>query len=134
MHAPVALALVAAALLGSATGAAAPRSALTIAYFEDGREPATRIVHTLRCGPVGGTHPRRTLACRGLARVGWRGLRPVPAGTACTELYGGPEVALVTGVVEGRRIWARLRRDDGCEIGRWERLAFLLPVVWPRAG
>lgn len=139
MRSPAALALVAAALVaaapaGGSSAAAAPRTALTITYFEDAREPATRVAATLRCNPVGGTHPRRSLACRGLARVGLRGLRPLPRGVACTEIYGGPQAAVVQGVVDGQRVWVRLKRDNGCEISRWNRLAFLLPVVWTASG
>ena len=84
---------------------------------------------TLRCNPVGGTHPKRTVACNQLRRTGWRTLRPVPPDTACTEIYGGPQVVIVTGTVDGRRVWAKLRRDNGCEIDRWQRNWFLLPVA-----
>jgi hypothetical protein len=47
---------------------------------------------------------------------------------ACTQIYGGPEVARVTGRFRGNRIWAEFRRSDGCEIARWERLRPLLPL------
>jgi hypothetical protein len=53
----------------------------------------------------------------------------VPPATACTEIYGGSQVALVTGTVAGERVWARLRRDDGCQIARWERNRFLVPAA-----
>jgi hypothetical protein len=54
----------------------------------------------------------------------------VKPGSICTEIYGGPQVALVTGILAGRRIWARFQRRDGCEIARWNRLApWLLPAV-----
>jgi hypothetical protein len=116
----------------SARGAAATADAgrgptvLRVVYYEDGREPETRIVRTLRCNPVGGDHPRRSAACRELARLGTLTLRPVPPGTACTEIFGGPQVAYVTGTVGGKRVWARLRRDNGCEIDRWNRNWFLV--------
>ena len=98
-------------------------------YYEDVREPETRVVLTLRCNPVGGTHPKRTAACDQLRRLGWRTLRPVPPDTACTEIYGGPQVVIVTGLIDGRRVWAKLRRDNGCEIDRWQRNGFLVPVA-----
>lgn len=128
------LAFVLAALAGASAAAATPGTTLTVAYFENGREPETRTVHSLRCAPVRGTHPRRTLACKGLARVGRPGLRPVPAGRLCSEIFGGPQTAVVKGWIDGRRVWVRLRRTNGCEIDRWNRLAFLLPVVWPASG
>ena len=125
----IVVALVAAVLAATAPGAS-PGSgpiALRVVYAEDGREPETRIVHTLRCDPPRGTLPRRTAACRELRRLESSTLRPVPAGRACTEIYGGPQVAIVSGTVAGRRVWARLRRDDGCQIDRWERNWFLVP-------
>jgi hypothetical protein len=129
MRARVLLAAIVAAtaVVSAAAGAGEGVTALRIAYFEDGREPETRIVWTLRCDPVGGTHPRRTAACRELRRLGWQTLRPVPPDVACTQIYGGPQVAVVTGLIDGRRVWAKLRRTDGCQIDRWERNRFLVP-------
>jgi hypothetical protein len=120
----------AAFLLAAAGVAAAPgdTTSLRIAFFADGRRPETKVVWTLRCDPVGGTLPGRAAACRELQRRGWETLRPVPPATACTEIYGGPQVAVVTGLADGRRVWARLRRDNGCEIDRWNRNRFLLPA------
>jgi len=46
----------------------------------------------------------------------------------CTEIYGGPQEALVRGVFRGRRVRATFRRRDGCEINRWNRVAFLFGV------
>jgi hypothetical protein len=47
----------------------------------------------------------------------------------CTQIYGGPQVARVTGRIDGRRVWATLGRTDGCEISRWDRLSpWLLPA------
>lgn len=122
------LPLLAAAVLGPAAAGADGRTVLTISYREDGFEPETTIVWTLRCNPTGGTHPRRTAACAGLRRVGRDAFRPVPKDVACTEIYGGPQTAVVSGTIDGRRVWARLRRDNGCEIARWNRLSpWLLP-------
>jgi hypothetical protein len=126
------LALASLVVLGvavSAQAAATGRTALRITYYEDAAEPETRIDYTLRCNPVGGNHPKRTVACRQLARHGRSTLRPVPPNTACTEIYGGPSVVIVTGVVDGRPVWAKLRRDNGCQIARWDRNWFLVPVA-----
>jgi hypothetical protein len=123
------LAVVATVVATAAPGAVTGNTALRVVYYEDGREPETRVVFTLRCDPVRGTHPKRTAACSELRRLGWRTLRPVPPDTACTEIYGGPAVVYVTGWIEGRRVWAKLRRDNGCEIDRWDRNRFLVPVA-----
>ncbi len=106
---------------------AAPATVLTITYLEDSARPTERVRWTLRCDPVGGTHPRRVGSCRELARLGSRAFRPVPPDMACTELYGGPQQAIVSGRVEGRRVWAKLTRVDGCQIARWDRVPSLLP-------
>jgi len=120
---------VALALAGVASAASAGTTALRIVYYEDVNEPETRIAYTLRCDPVRGNHPKRTAACRELRRLGWKTLRPVPPDIACTEIYGGPSVVIVTGLIDGRRVWAKLRRTNGCEIDRWNRNWFLLPVA-----
>jgi hypothetical protein len=65
-------------------------------------------------------------ACRLLAAGGRALFAPTPPGKACTEIYGGPQQATVTGTLAGRPVWARFRRRDGCEIARWDRVAFLL--------
>jgi hypothetical protein len=54
--------------------------------------------------------------------------RRVPRDAVCLEIYGGPQTALVTGRLRGRRVRARFNRHDGCEIGRWNRVRFLFPV------
>jgi hypothetical protein len=106
---------------------ASSATTLTIRYLEDRERPAEAITWTLRCDPLGGTHPRRAAVCRALERLGWQAFRPVPPDTACAELYGGPQLARVTGRVDGRRVWVRLSRANGCEIARWSRVPALLP-------
>jgi hypothetical protein len=121
-------------VLGCAVALLAPvaqassSTALTITYIADSARPDDRVRWTLRCDPVGGTHPRRAAVCRELDRLGWRAFRPTPTDTACAEIYGGPQVAIITGYVQGRRVWARLSRTDGCEIKRWGRVQGLLPA------
>jgi hypothetical protein len=83
-------------------------------------------VTTLRCDPPGGTLARPASACRQLLSVGRALIAPTPPGTACSQIYGGPQEAIVTGTLEGTKVWARFRRRDGCELSRWNRVAFLL--------
>jgi hypothetical protein len=131
----VALLLAAALLAGSpsgepaSAGAAARNVDLRIALWPEGKQKATRPVRwTLRCGPLGGTLPRRARACARLLALR-RPFGGVPKGIACTEIYGGPEVAEVRGRLRGRRVAARLTRTDGCQIERWNRVRFLFPVT-----
>ena len=65
-------------------------------------------------------HPNADAACTALkdnAAI----LSPAPQGTdqACTQQYGGPQEATVTGVVDGTPVEAAFARSDGCEIGAW---------------
>jgi hypothetical protein len=47
---------------------------------------------------------------------------------ACTQIYGGPETARITGTVGGREVNRRLDRSDGCGIADWQRAASLIPL------
>lgn len=109
---------------------------LTSTAFGSGSGPSLRIavranptaparITTLRCNPTGGTVPNPAEACRRLLSTGRAIFAPTPPGTPCTMIYGGPQEALVTGTLGGAKIWARFRRRDGCEIARWNRIAFL---------
>ena len=107
--------------------AGSPSAQLTITVWPAGRGRASR-VWTLRCDPVGGTLPRRVAACTRLPRLGDDTFAPTPPATVCTQIYGGPQEALVRGSFRGRRVWTRFTRRNGCAISRWNRVAFLLPA------
>ncbi|MDQ0754365.1 serine protease inhibitor [Arthrobacter sp. B3I4] len=51
--------------------------------------------------------------------------RPGPP-QLCTQQYGGPQVAVVTGRYLGRDVDREFSRTDGCEISRWRAMAPLL--------
>jgi hypothetical protein len=46
---------------------------------------------------------------------------------ACTEIYGGPERARVSGRIGARRIARGFSRTDGCQIADWRTAMPLLP-------
>ena len=117
------VALLVAAALAPVAGAAAPSTSLTITVWPEGTEGPS-YTRTLRCGPAGGTLRTPAAACRRLAQL-THPFRPVPEGSVCTMIYGGPQVALVRGRYAGRSIWTKFRRANGCEIARWDRVAFL---------
>ncbi|MER8042552.1 SSI family serine proteinase inhibitor [Streptomyces sp. NPDC094032] len=87
----------------------------------------------LECGGTpGGTHPAAENACKRLeefAVAGTNPFAPVPKDQICTQQYGGPATARVTGDWQGRTIDARFSRANGCEIGRWDTLRPVLPRV-----
>ncbi|WP_030685521.1 SSI family serine proteinase inhibitor [Streptomyces globisporus] len=106
--------------------------ALTVAVEKSG-DPSADGTFRLTCGDrAEGDHPAAEDACGRLgqlAREGGDPFRPVPRDQMCTQVYGGPALAHVTGTWQGRRVDARFSRANGCEIGRWENLEPLLPLV-----
>jgi hypothetical protein len=86
---------------------------------------------TLVCaGRAEGSHPEPEAACTHLEGL-QEPFAPLPDDVACTEQYGGPETAHVTGVWRGEPVDLELSRTDGCRIGQWASLGPLLaiPVV-----
>jgi hypothetical protein len=47
----------------------------------------------------------------------------------CTQQYGGPQIAVVTGWFHGQEVNAAFSRTDGCEISRWQALAPLFGAL-----
>src|SRR5207244_6958737 len=86
-------------------------ASLHITVWPNGPDGASR-QWTLRCNPVAGTLPHRAAACTKLGRVA-RPFAPVPPGTACAEIYDGPQEAVVTGPVRSVRGRAPFARRDG---------------------
>jgi Subtilisin inhibitor-like len=131
----VAVLCLVAAALGASLAASTPGSARTssqpwlkVSYWPTGDMSGAKEVWTLRCNPPGGTLARPLLACQRVAAGGTKLFTPVPRDAVCTEIYGGPHVARVIGVVDGARVWANFNRRNGCQIGRWDRLSpWLLP-------
>lgn len=78
--------------------------------------------------PAAGTtlpHPDAALAA--VERFGEDIFFPKPGPPRlCTQQYGGPQVALVTGTFHGRRVHSTFTRTDGCEIARWKAMGPLL--------
>jgi hypothetical protein len=118
---------------GGATGttsSAAPSPSglpanLTVSLDETGS--GTTRTWTLTCAPPGGDHPDPSAACAALETAGGAAaFLPPRRNVACTEIYGGPQVAHVTGTVDGSSVNADFSRTNGCEIARWNALAPLL--------
>jgi hypothetical protein len=90
-----------------------------------GSEAPTKM-WTLEC-PDGGTLPHPTAACAKLATMD-DPFAPVPKDKACTQIFGGPEVADVTGTFKGKPVNAHFDKGNGCEIERWNRVELLFPT------
>jgi hypothetical protein len=135
MRIGVLIAVIAAVVVGSASSAGAgssPSTELRISFFEDGQTVAAGADKswTLRCDPAGGTLPRRVAACQKLDQMR-NPFAPMRKDLQCTQIYGGPERAVITGTYEGKRVWVLLAQRNGCEIARWRKLAFLVGGIGP---
>ncbi len=114
MKAPVAILLAAAALAACGDEPERPAlspSGLLVTIYPEGKDQGPIRTRRVECADVA--------ACR-------RRLAPVPAGTICTKIYGGPAEATVKGTLAGRPVDARFSLASGCEIDRWKRASALL--------
>jgi hypothetical protein len=87
---------------------------------------------TLRCDPdhtraTGFLRSRSKAACR-LIRRGTlhRVERDQNSRRLCSQIYGGPQHARITGTVGGDRVDLTITRTDGCGTNDWKRLEPLL--------
>ena len=118
--------LVGGAASSSTSATALQGTQLKIAYWPNGTDEAPMRTWTLRCNPAGGTLVRPGRACLKLASVSNPFARP-SLEQVCTQQYGGPDEAQITGTYRGRRIWVGLSLTDGCQIARFRALSFLVP-------
>ena len=90
-----------------------------------GEKPASE---TVVCEGSGGTsHP----VCPLVEEVPPDPGAAVPPDTACTEIYGGPDVLKVEGMLNGATIDATFSRANGCEIDRFDRFTPVLQDLFP---
>jgi hypothetical protein len=113
---------------------AAPPVPVTLTVRTTSEHSSARVAH-LRCrgASAHGDGFLRAGAARACARA--RAIAaflssPPPAQRLCTQIYGGPERARITGTIGARRVDRTFARRNGCEISDWEKAR---PVV-PRAG
>ena len=72
-------------------------------------------------------HPAADAACIAL-KENPAVLTPSPKNTAqaCTEQYGGPQKATVTGIVDETPVDVTFARTNGCEISAWNAAQSIL--------
>lgn len=110
-------------------GSAGPPVTLRVVFV---RSSGARHVADLRCtgtraradGFLRDVGARR--ACARARRVETLLTTP-PKRQACTQIYGGPERAVVTGRIGSRRVARRFSRTNGCQIADWTAAQPLLP-------
>ena len=127
---PLALAFALACVLpmaacGTPAEPAKSTSELTI-VLDDGSGAKT--TWQLNCAPAGGTHPDPEAACQALTDHGATALPAVPKDQMCTQQYGGPETATISGTWQGQPVNSTLSRKNGCEISRWDALKDVFPT------
>lgn len=116
----------------TATAATAPPpiasgpTELTLTWFPKGPDaPGGKRVLTVTCPDV----PLDTdKDCQELLDVAGGDLfdAELPAGTVCTQIFGGPQTVTVKGAIAGRPVDTTFNRTDGCQIDRWDRAVPLL--------
>jgi hypothetical protein len=98
---------------------------LVVELVPDQGEPAQ--TYRLSCaGTPAGDLPDPAAACAQLAGQP-DPFAPLAADVMCTQLFGGPQTAHVTGRWAGEPVDLQLSRSDGCQIAQWDRLDALLP-------
>jgi len=105
--------------------ASSPPSELMVAIHRGGSSPTES--YRLGCGTtVPGNHPAGAAACAHLARLA-HPFAALPTDQMCSQIYGGPQTAHVTGRWRGSPVDLRLSRVDGCRVEQWNSLGPLLP-------
>lgn len=103
-------------------GPGAGNAELSIMVKPTSADPAVNYTLVCRDGvpAAESNHPRADAACAALKNNAAL-LSPAPQGKdrVCTEQYGGPETATVTGIVDNTPVDAGFARTNGCEIGEW---------------
>src|SRR5215210_5399924 len=108
---------------GSAAGTPAPTTQLTVRVDPDGDGPEQAKQARVSCDQ--GSRERGS-PCAAAAKLRPADFEPTPDDVACTELFGGPQTATISGTLEREPVEGRFSRQDGCEIARWEKVSALL--------
>jgi len=113
---------------GGSPSASAPAGTELAITYDDGAGKTDD--WTLTCdeaGAASGTHPNPDQACAALTENGAKALPAVGTDMMCTQQFGGPQKATITGSFNGKPVDSQLSRGNGCEISRWDDLEGLLP-------
>jgi hypothetical protein len=106
--------------LPSGPGAGDAELSITVKASKDGKA----VDYTLVCkggAPMAESqHPNAAAACTALKNnAAIVNAAAPPKGISCTQQYGGPQVATVTGEVNGTPVETSFALRDGCQIGAW---------------
>ncbi len=113
----------------ASTAASADAALLTISIQQDAS--AEPMQYVLECvdgapGPAS-TLPGSEAACARLVELGTDFFTARPEkDIICTQQYGGPQTASITGDFNGTSVLASFALTDGCEISRWKKVQDIL--------
>jgi hypothetical protein len=112
---------------GSVRPSASPATSLTVQVRAS--KDAAPTTWTLTCDPVGGNHPDGAKACAALRTGAATAFAKPRTDQMCTDIFGGPQTAEVTGTWNGKPVSATFGRADGCQVSRWNAVAPLFGNV-----
>jgi len=101
---------------------------LTVTFRPDtGANPVVRVLRDPAVDGDRGDHPHPDAALAALAALS-DPFAPVPPNTPSTTIYGGPQIATVTGTWRGIPVDATFTKSGGAEMHRWELVGPLLDI------
>jgi hypothetical protein len=101
---------------------------LTVTLYPQGPEGRPPTSDQVTCPP---DVTAATAACGAVAELPQDAADPVPAGAVCTQIYGGPDLVRLEGILRGSEVDTELTRENGCEIDRFARFLPLLRALFP---
>lgn len=101
-----------------------PEASLEITYEHPGTEPYT---YSVTCAEdtvrLEGADLDGAEACTALSHLEVSSrLLTGPTDRACTDVYGGPDTAVIQGTIDGQDVDTVIDRTDGCGISDWDNL------------
>lgn len=114
---------------GSTPDAAATSATLTVSIQQDASsEPVQYVLDCVDGAPgPASTLPNAEAACARLAQLGTDFFTARPdKDLICTQQYGGPQTASITGDLDGTSVLASFALTDGCQISRWKQAQDIL--------
>ena len=104
-------------------GRPAPATQLTVRVDPDGDGPEQAKQARVSCDPEAG---ERGSPCAAAGKLRPADFEPPADDVVCTQLFGGPETATISGTLARKPVEGRFSRQNGCEIARWEKVSALL--------
>ena len=107
-----------------AAPAPAPVTQVMVRVDPDGKGPEPAKEAQIRC-----REREESRTCGAASGLRPSDLEPTAGDVACTDIFGGPQTATISGTLNARRVSARFSRSNGCEVARWEKVAPLLQAA-----